>query len=205
MKKVHFLHTIALLSLSLTGRSYCAAENSAQEAQALGWGEWAYQSLPALSSWIPWGSGEAPAEATPSSAAQMGGQRPAGSAALNTGLSRPRPPVTTQDESDEYESNRQAAIHAAALTSRMREIDKIHEFNLKQADKENQESIARQAQQEEELAQSPAQEKQDAALPVARAMYMGKKQTPRPAGPPPAHAGWAVQARPAGPAPVDAE
>ncbi|MCX5925700.1 MAG: hypothetical protein NT124_05405, partial [Candidatus Dependentiae bacterium] len=152
MKKVHFLHTIALLSLSLTGKSYCASENQAQAqaAQALGWGEWAYQSLPALSSLVPWGSAEAPAEATPSSAAQMGGQRPAGSAALNTGLSRPRPPVRTQDESDEYQSNRQAAIHAAALTSRMREIDKIHEFNLKQADKENQESIARQAQQEQE-------------------------------------------------------
>ncbi|MCX5925095.1 MAG: hypothetical protein NT124_02245, partial [Candidatus Dependentiae bacterium] len=84
---------------------------------------------------------------------------------------------------------RQAAIHAAALTSRMREIDKIHEFNLKQADKENQESIARQAQQEQESAQSAAQENNAEALPVARPVYIGQKQTPRPVGPPPAHAG----------------
>ncbi|MCX5924943.1 MAG: hypothetical protein NT124_01425 [Candidatus Dependentiae bacterium] len=65
MKKVHFLHTIALLSLSLTGQSYCAAESKgpAQEANS-GWvssaANAAYNLLP---SWPSWRSAPAPAPA----------------------------------------------------------------------------------------------------------------------------------------------
>ena len=79
MKKVHFLHTIALLSLSLTGKSYCAAENQAQAqaAQAAqeansGWvssaANAAYNLLP---SWPSWRSAPAPQEVAPAPAEQV--------------------------------------------------------------------------------------------------------------------------------------